>query len=485
MDQYDDETLELEDVAAAAATAVNLVLLLVEATQYDRTPSVNRREYRNTNLRWLYDESDIIYHNMLRMNKACFISFCDRLRWKGLRASKHLDVEEHVTIFLLIVGHDTRYYVVCVGRVPGVYEIWEKTYPQVSGFRGAIHRRVNSRAEADHLFAAFVEKERHVQGGVALEEEEAPPAVEVEEAEDVEDLGGMVVRDVYGWIFYVVLACVGVVCCKVKMPEIMLGAHTVKSHGFKVARFHMHDWIILMLMLGVIVILNVIEPFHRFVGNHMMTDLMYPYKSNTVPTWAVPIIAVLLPFIVFIVYYYYRRDVYDLHHAILGILFAVFITGVMTDAIKVTVGRPRPDFFWRCFPNGKRKFDPITLNVICHGDKKEINEGYKSFPSGHTSWSFAGLAFLAWYLAGKIRVFDRRGHVAKLCIVFLPFLAAALVAVSRVDDYRHHWEDVFTGALLGTTVASFCYLQFFPPPYDIDGTFPLLFVSIPVLKIGL
>ncbi|KAF6143322.1 hypothetical protein GIB67_039105 [Kingdonia uniflora] len=109
MDQYDDETLQLEAVAVAASTAVDLVLLLVETTQYDRTPSVNRREHRNANLRWLYDESDIICHNMLRMNKACLISFCDRLRGKGLRASKHLDVEEQVAIFLLIVGHNTRF----------------------------------------------------------------------------------------------------------------------------------------------------------------------------------------------------------------------------------------------------------------------------------------------------------------------------------------------------------------------------------------
>jgi cytochrome c biogenesis protein CcdA len=63
--------------------------------------------------------------------------------------------------------------------------------------------------------------------------------------------------------------------------------------------------------------------------------------------------------------------------------------------------------------------------------------------------SFAGLGFLSWYLAGKITAFDRRGHVAKLCIVFLPLLTAALVAVSRVDDYWHHWQDVFTGALIG------------------------------------
>ncbi|CAL9747869.1 unnamed protein product [Musa acuminata subsp. burmannicoides] len=256
------------------------------------------------------------------------------------------------------------------------------------------------------------------------------------------------------------------------MADIQLGAHTVKSHGVKVAKFHMHDWIILLLLVVIEIILNVIEPFHRFVGKDMMTDLKYPLKSNTVPFWAVPMIGIVLPFVIFLAIYYRRRDVYDLHHAILGLLFSVLITGVITDAIKDGVGRPRPDFFWRCFPDGKEDYDSVTTNVRCHGEHGVIKEGHKSFPSGHSSWSFAGLGFLSWYLAGKIQAFDRRGHVAKLCIVFLPLLVASLVAISRVDDYWHHWQDVFAGGILGLIVASFCYLQFFPPPYSVNGWGP-------------
>ncbi|RRT61539.1 hypothetical protein B296_00006346 [Ensete ventricosum] len=256
------------------------------------------------------------------------------------------------------------------------------------------------------------------------------------------------------------------------MADIQLGAHTVKSHGVKVAKFHKHDWIILLLLGVIEIILNVIEPFHRFVGKDMMTDLKYPLKSNTVPFWAVPMIGIVLPFVIFLAIYYSRRDVYDLHHAILGLLFSVLITGVITDAIKDGVGRPRPDFFWRCFPDGKEDYDNVTTNVRCHGEHGVIKEGHKSFPSGHSSWSFAGLGFLSWYLAGKIKAFDRRGHVAKLCIVFLPLLAASLVAISRVDDYWHHWQDVFAGGFLGLVVASFCYLQFFPPPYAANGWGP-------------
>ncbi|KAJ6350964.1 hypothetical protein OIU78_006979 [Salix suchowensis] len=227
-----------------------------------------------------------------------------------------------------------------------------------------------------------------------------------------------------------------------------LGTHTIKSHGARVARDHVQDWLILLLLLVIEIILYEIHPFYRFVGEHMMTDLKYPLKENTVPLWSVPFYAVLLPFAVFLLVYTRRKDVYDLHHSTLGLLFSVLITAVITDAIKCAVGRPRPDFFWRCFPDEIELYDRWG-NAKCHGKESDIREGHKSFPSGHTSWSFAGLGFLSIYLSGKIKAFDHKGHVAKLCVVFSPLLAASLVGISRVDDYMHHWQDVFAGGLLG------------------------------------
>lgn len=80
------------------------------------------------------------------------------------------------------------------------------------------------------------------------------------------------------------------------MPEIQLGAHTIRSHGMQVARLHMHDWLILLLLVVIEVVLNVIEPFHRFVGEGMLEDLKYPLQDNTVPLWAVPVLLYLKHF---------------------------------------------------------------------------------------------------------------------------------------------------------------------------------------------
>ncbi|KAL5164424.1 Lipid phosphate phosphatase 2 [Glycine soja] len=262
-----------------------------------------------------------------------------------------------------------------------------------------------------------------------------------------------------------------------------------QSTGSKLALSHMHDWLILLLLAAMDGALNMIEPFHRYIGKDMMRDLMFPFKEDTIPMWGVPILSIFIPILIFIAFYFARRDVYDLHHATLGLMFSSLITGVITDSIKDAVGRPRPNFFHRCFPDNIpvcfpsysqysvtfKVFDKDNGDVLCTGIKAVIKEGYKSFPSGHTSWSFAGLGFLSWYLSGKVRVFDRRGHIGKLCLVLLPLLIAALVGITRVDDYWHHWTDVFAGGLIGLTVSSICYLLLFPLPTHPHGWAPHAF----------
>ncbi|KAE8708047.1 putative lipid phosphate phosphatase 3 [Hibiscus syriacus] len=204
------------------------------------------------------------------------------------------------------------------------------------------------------------------------------------------------------------------------MQEIHLGSHTIRSHGLAVARTHMHDWLILLLLGVIEVILYIIHPFYRFVGKDMMEDLRYPFKSNTVPVWAVPMYAMLLPMLIFLIVYIRRRDVYDLHHAVLGLLFSVLVTAVLTDSIKNAVGRPRPDFFWRCFPDGKD--GPLLGWVFFHFT----------------------------------------------CLEKSKYLTAEDMLQNYALFFSLYWLHRLWG-LLGLVVSTFCYLQFFPPPYDANG----------------
>lgn len=73
------------------------------------------------------------------------------------------------------------------------------------------------------------------------------------------------------------------------MPVIQLGGHTIESHGVKLSRMHMLDWLMVVLLGATELILKFVSPFNRFIGEDMMTDIKYPMKSNTVPFWAVQV----------------------------------------------------------------------------------------------------------------------------------------------------------------------------------------------------
>lgn len=103
----------------------------------------------------------------------------------------------------------------------------------------------------------------------------------------------------------------------------------------------------------------------------------------------------------------------------------------------------------------------LTSSSVCSRTDL-LKDGFKSFPSGHSSFSFGGLGYLSLYLAGKLHLFDERGHIYKSIVVLAPLILAALIAISRVDNYRHHWQDVTVGAIIGTIFAVFAYRQYYP-----------------------
>ncbi|KAI9268914.1 phosphatidic acid phosphatase type 2/haloperoxidase [Phascolomyces articulosus] len=226
------------------------------------------------------------------------------------------------------------------------------------------------------------------------------------------------------------------------------------------------DWLLVFIMTIVFFMVDLIPPFHREFSLQD-TTIMYTYTENeTVPPWSLALICLVAPMAVIgLISLCFQRSIHDFHSGVLGLCLALSMTIMLTDIIKITSGRPRPDFISRCQPPAGSVDPPLGIsNVsICTTpiDSHIMVDGYKSFPSGHSSFSFAGLGYTAFYLGGKMHMFDERGHTYKCFTFAFPSLGAILVAISRTCDYRHHWQDVFIGSLLGT-IAYFAYRQYYP-----------------------
>ncbi|ODV91373.1 hypothetical protein CANCADRAFT_123238 [Tortispora caseinolytica NRRL Y-17796] len=211
------------------------------------------------------------------------------------------------------------------------------------------------------------------------------------------------------------------------------------------------------------------QPF--FIDN---PSLMYPFKDpETFSNGDVVLLCAIVPVIVIFLTSFllpkrsWSRKWWDSQCGLLGLVIAFAINMFITNSLKTVVGKPRPDILARCNPTGQiARFKLATIANCLQTDQGFLYEGFRSFPSGHSSNALTGMTFLSLYLAGQLQAFDQRGHSWKLFVVFAPLLLGFIIAGSRVNDARHHAFDVTVGSLLGIVVGSLVFRQFFPAPWD-------------------
>lgn len=117
-------------------------------------------------------------------------------------------------------------------------------------------------------------------------------------------------------------------------------------------------------------------------------------------------------------------------------------TVYITEFLKISVGRLRPDFIARCIPD---------LNMNCLGEVKNVVYARKSFPSGHSSTAF----YMGWYL---ILLLFKKNCLYTMLLLLLIFQASCFVASSRVIQNVHHPSDVVSGSILGISISILFYL---------------------------
>lgn len=103
----------------------------------------------------------------------------------------------------------------------------------------------------------------------------------------------------------------------------------------------------------------------------------------------------------------------------------------------------------------------LTSWKVCT-ETEHLQEGFRSFPSGHSSFAWTGMWYLTLFLSAKMRALNRKGYTIKSWILLAPITGATLVSVSRTMDYRHHATDVIAGGIVGVLAAWWGYRQYFP-----------------------
>ncbi|MES1915856.1 MAG: hypothetical protein MHM6MM_007748 [Cercozoa sp. M6MM] len=194
----------------------------------------------------------------------------------------------------------------------------------------------------------------------------------------------------------------------------------------------------------------------------------HPHREEEMPVWLLLCLCAVLLVIVVLTMWarVSKRATLRVWLALtVGVVAALAVNFGATNGVKRAVGRPRPDFLWRC------DYDATTHT--CAGDEKVIEEGYKSFPSGHSSFASVS-AMLFSLLMGTLlsKTALRSAPMMRALITMaLPALFALFFVTQRVTSHWHHPSDVIAGAAIGCMSAyagflawrNFC-LQWLPSP---------------------
>ncbi|KAF3278156.1 hypothetical protein TWF970_004614 [Orbilia oligospora] len=225
------------------------------------------------------------------------------------------------------------------------------------------------------------------------------------------------------------------------------------------------DYLGLLLLAASNIALMVTEPFHRMFT---IDDPRLKYPHALIERVSVPyllVLAVLVPLGTIVAWTgVLQKGRPFLQSSLLGLGNSLLLASFITDFIKQGVGRPRPDLIDRCQPREDTPHNELVTFKVCYQTNHHIlHDGFRSFPSGHSSTAFAGLLYLSLFLAGQFFAFRPGADLVRTCAAFSATVLAGYIALSRLEDYRHDYADVSVGSWIGILCAYFSYRRYFHP----------------------
>ncbi|KOC17893.1 diacylglycerol pyrophosphate phosphatase [Aspergillus flavus AF70] len=289
------------------------------------------------------------------------------------------------------------------------------------------------------------------------------------------------------------------------------------------------DWIVVIVLAAVGGIL------YKITGNqHAFSlgdpNISYPLYSDTFSITVVGILALAVPAVIIMVLSLLiptstitasghgtrglsptKSRLWEWHTGWLGLCLSLAGAFFVVSGLKDIVGKPRPDFLARCNPDlsnisahlagglGLRREGAAVLvraSICQNTDAAVIKDGFAAFPSGHSSFAWAGLLYLSLWLCAKFAIIPpshRTGHSALtrngppaypltsrpaapplylLLIATIPVGLALCICATRYSDYMHAGWDIMSATIIGIFFAclSFRWYHTFPSTRLISPT---------------
>jgi phosphatidate phosphatase len=211
--------------------------------------------------------------------------------------------------------------------------------------------------------------------------------------------------------------------------------------------YHLLDLLFLILLAIAWGFLQNANPNHLFVPKRD-PRCSYPHYDSGIREFTNLAVMLIVPFIVYATLYAILKTQgvlkgmvpFDAFSVVVGHVGCILMANILSNIIKLQVGRPRPDFFGVLGENANCETpqrDDMT--------KKEYIECFKSFPSGHTVTASSGVMFFVLFLQHAV-VSDQ---ITVFFLKMIPFCWTFYVAVMRITEHRHHIDDELAGMIIG------------------------------------
>ena len=203
------------------------------------------------------------------------------------------------------------------------------------------------------------------------------------------------------------------------------------------------EWLLTIALMGSAVMLEIaVEPKEARAVFENYNE-RYPYTGETISIVILFFFVIVLPCAILGLMAIFQPKKIDLGFAYMSLAQVLGVTLMLTEALKIGVARPRPNYFSYCQYDTERK--------ECLGPHRHRKDAKVSFPSGHASNSFA---CATWFTLLIDKMNPNSQELWWILLKFLPIAVAISISATRITDYMHHVSDVIAGAVLGAGIGA-------------------------------